>query len=68
MQSVHVDKYMVRTTRGTYVKTNSEEGIGYVMFNTKTAAKEWVESQGKEDWQAEDEEFERIQRGQEAKT
>ena len=49
MQSVHVSAYMVRTTRGNYVKTNSEEGIGYVMFNTKTAAKEWIESQGKED-------------------
>ena len=49
MQSVHVSAYMVRTTRGSYVRTKDDEGIGYVMFRTKTEAKEWVESQGKED-------------------
>jgi hypothetical protein len=40
---------MVRTLRGSYVRTKDDEGIGYVMFRTKTEAKEWVESQGKED-------------------
>jgi hypothetical protein len=40
---------MVRTTRGSYVRTKDDEGFGYVAFKTKTAAKEWVESQGKED-------------------
>ena len=49
MQSVHVSAYMVRTTRGSYVRTKDDEGIGYVMFRTKTEAKEWIESQGKED-------------------
>jgi len=49
MQSVHVSAYMVRTTRGSYVRTKDDEGIGYIMFRTKTEAKEWVESQGKED-------------------
>ena len=49
MQSVHVSAYMVRTLRGSYVRTKDDEGIGYVMFRTKTEAKEWVESQGKED-------------------
>jgi hypothetical protein len=48
MQSIHLDKYMVRTLRGHYVKTE-DEGIGYIMFRTKTEAKEWIESQGKED-------------------
>jgi hypothetical protein len=37
---------MVRTLKGHYVKTNSDEGIGYVMFKTRTKAKEWVEAQG----------------------
>ena len=46
MQSVHVSAYMVRTLKGHYVKTNSDEGIGYVMFKTRTKAKEWVASQG----------------------
>jgi hypothetical protein len=40
---------MIRTIRGSYVRTKDDEGIGYVMFRTKTEAKEWVESQGKED-------------------
>jgi hypothetical protein len=40
---------MVRTTRGSYVRTKDDEGIGYIMFRTKTEAKEWIESQGKED-------------------
>jgi hypothetical protein len=35
--------------RGHYVKTNTDEGIGYVMFRTRAKAKEWVEEQGKED-------------------
>jgi hypothetical protein len=39
---------MVRTTRGSYVRTKNDEGIGYIMFRTKTEAKEWIESQGKE--------------------
>jgi len=49
MQSIHLDKYMVRTLRGHYVKTNTDEGIGYVMFRTRAKAKEWIEEQGKED-------------------
>jgi hypothetical protein len=49
MQTVHVTAYMVRTLRGHYVKTNTDEGIGYVMFHTKAKAREWVEEQGKED-------------------
>jgi hypothetical protein len=40
---------MLRTLRGSYVRTKDDEGIGYVMFKTKTKAKKWVESQGKED-------------------
>lgn len=49
MQSVHVSAYMVRTLRGNYVKTNTGEGIGYVMFRTRAKAKEWIEEHGKED-------------------
>ncbi len=49
MQSVHVSAYMVRTLRGNYVKTNTDEGIGYVMFRTRAKAKEWIEEHGKED-------------------
>ena len=49
MQSVHVSAYMIRNLRGHYVKTNSDEGIGYVMFKTRAKAKEWVEEHGKED-------------------
>lgn len=48
MQTVHVTAYAVRTLRGHYVKTDSDEGTGYALFNTRTAAKEWVEEQGKE--------------------
>ena len=46
MQSVHATAYMVRTLKGHYVKSNSDEGTGYVMFRTRTKAKEWVEAQG----------------------
>lgn len=49
MQSVHVDAYMVRTTRGNYVKTTDDQGFGYVAFRTKTQAKEWIETHGQED-------------------
>ena len=48
MQSVHVTAYAVRTLRGHYVKTGNDEGTGYALFNTRSAAKEWVEEQGKE--------------------
>jgi hypothetical protein len=47
MQSIHLDKYMVRTLKGHYVKTNTD-GIGYVMFDTKTAATAWAREQGTE--------------------
>ena len=46
MQSVHVTAYAVRTLRGNYVKTNTDEGIGYVMFHTKAKTEEWVKKQG----------------------
>ena len=49
MTSVHVSAYMVRTLKGHYVKTNTDEGIGYVMFKTRAKAREWVEEQGRED-------------------
>lgn len=49
MQTVHVDAYMVRTLRGHYVRTKNDEGFGYLMFRTKTSAKEWIEEHGKED-------------------
>jgi hypothetical protein len=49
MQTVHVTAYAVRTLRGNYVKTDSGDGIGYALFNTKAEAKEWAEEQGKED-------------------
>lgn len=45
MQSIHLDKYMVRSLRGHYVKTNTD-GIGYVMFDTKVAATAWAKEQG----------------------
>jgi len=47
MQSIHLDKYMVRTLRGHYVKTE-DEGIGYVMFDTKAAAKAWANERGED--------------------
>lgn len=50
MQSIHLDKYMVRTIRGNYVKTdNQDEGIDYLMFRTKTGAKEWIEKHQRDD-------------------
>jgi len=50
MQSIHLDKYMVRTIKGNYVKTdNQDEGIDYVMFRTKTGAKEWIEKHQRDD-------------------
>ena len=45
MQSIHLSKYMVRSLRGHYVKTNTD-GIGYVMFDTKVAATAWAKEQG----------------------
>ena len=45
MQSIHLDKYMVRSLRGHYVKTNTD-GVGYVMFDTKVAATTWAKEQG----------------------
>jgi hypothetical protein len=47
MQSIHLDKYMVRSLRGHYVKTD-DEGIGYVMFDTKAAAKAWATEWGED--------------------
>jgi len=49
MQSVHVSAYMVRTLRGSYVRTKDNSGIGYVMFRTKKEAREWIENYGQED-------------------
>jgi hypothetical protein len=40
---------MVRTLRGHYVKTENNEGIGYIIFGTKAAATEWVRASGKDD-------------------
>jgi len=48
MQSVHVSAYMIRNLRGHYVKTNTDEGVGYVMFQTKTKAKEWIAKHGED--------------------
>jgi hypothetical protein len=48
MTSIHLDKYMVKTTRGYYVKTDSKEGIGYVMFDTRAAATEWATTWGED--------------------
>ena len=45
MQSIHLNKYMVRSLRGHYVKTNTD-GVGYVMFDTKVAATAWAKEQG----------------------
>jgi hypothetical protein len=39
---------MVRTLKGHYVKTNTGEGIGYVMFKTKTKALQWADEQGQD--------------------
>lgn len=49
MQSIHLDKYMVRNLKGHYVKTDNNEGIGYIIFGTKAAATEWVRASGKDD-------------------
>jgi hypothetical protein len=46
MQSVHVNAYMIRTVRGHYAKTDTGEGIGYVMFRTRKAADKWAEEHG----------------------
>lgn len=48
MTSVHLDKYMVRTMRGHYVKTEDKEGVGYVMFSTKAAATAWATERGED--------------------
>ena len=42
MQSVHVTAYMVRNLRGHYAKTNTGEGIGYVIYPTKAQAQQYV--------------------------
>ena len=47
MQSIHLDKYMVRTMKGHYVKDDNE-GIGYIMFDTKAAAKAWATEWGED--------------------
>lgn len=44
MQTVHVTKYTLRTLKGNYVKV--DEGIGYIMFDTRKAAKDWAEGHG----------------------
>lgn len=43
MQSVHVTAYMIRDLRGNYVRTGRDEGIGYVMYRTKSLAKACIE-------------------------
>lgn len=42
MQSVHVNAWMVRNLKGHYVKTNTGEGVGYVMYPTKAQAQQYV--------------------------
>ena len=42
MQSVHVNAWMVRYLRGHYAKTNTGEGVGYVMYHTKAQAQQYV--------------------------
>ena len=43
MQAVHATVYMVRNTRGHYERTIGDEGTGYVMFQTRKAARAYVE-------------------------
>jgi len=50
MQTVHGTKYMIRTIRGNYVKADiKDEGIDYLLFRTKTAAKAWIEKHQRDD-------------------
>lgn len=42
MQSVHVNAWMVRNLKGHYAKTNTSEGVGYVMYPTKAQAQQYV--------------------------
>lgn len=42
MQSVHVNAWMVRNLKGHYAKTNTGEGVGYVMYPTKAQAQQYV--------------------------
>lgn len=42
MQSVHVNSWMIRNLKGHYAKTNTDEGIGYVMYRTKALAQESI--------------------------
>ena len=42
MQSVHVNAWMVRNLKGHYAKTNTGEGVGYVMYHTKAQAQQYV--------------------------
>lgn len=46
MQTVHVSAYMIRNLRGSYVKSENDEGVGYVMFRSQAKAKEWVKQHG----------------------
>ena len=45
-QAVHVDAYLVRTIRGHYVKTNSKEGVSYVMYQTARLAEHYIINEG----------------------
>lgn len=44
MQALHVTKYTLRTLKGNYVKVDG--GIGYIMFDTRKAAKDWAQASG----------------------
>jgi hypothetical protein len=50
MQTVHSTVYMIRNTRGHYEKTIGNEGTGYVMFQTRGAARAYVEYNKRNDW------------------
>lgn len=44
--AVHVDAYLIRTPRGHYVKTNSKEGVSYVMYQTVALAEKHIINAG----------------------
>ena len=46
MQTVHSDAYLIRTKRGHYVKTNSKEGTGYVMYQRAALAEQHIINSG----------------------
>ena len=48
MQSVHGTVWMVRRNNGTYAKSGSKEGSGYVMFATKELTTQWIIDTGLE--------------------